>query len=64
MLARPLAARGHRGWALTSRVAPVVVLTGFMASAASVLVFTLGAGLGLCWLAAVAARLLTGGPRH
>ncbi|WP_329615287.1 DUF998 domain-containing protein [Streptomyces brevispora] len=64
VLARPLAARGLRGWALASRVAPVVVLTGFMASAASVLVFTLGAGLGLCWLAAVAARLLTGGPRH
>lgn len=60
VLARPLAARGHRGWALASRIAPVVVLTGFMASAASVLVFTLGAGSGLCWLAAVAVRLLTG----
>lgn len=58
VLARPLAARGHRGWAAASRIAPVVVLTGFMASAASVLVFTLGAGLGLCWLAAVAVRLL------
>ncbi|MFJ4855691.1 MULTISPECIES: DUF998 domain-containing protein [unclassified Streptomyces] len=60
VLARPLAVRGHRGWALASRIAPVVVLTGFMASAASVLVFTLGAGFGLCWLAAVAIRLLTG----
>ncbi|WLQ42147.1 DUF998 domain-containing protein [Streptomyces laculatispora] len=59
VLARPLAARGHRGWALASRIAPVVVLTGFMASAASVLVFTLGAGSGLCWLAAVVVRLLT-----
>lgn len=59
VLARPLAARGHRGWATASRIAPVVVLTGFMASAASVLVFTLGAGLGLCWLAAVTVRLLT-----
>jgi hypothetical protein len=58
VLARPLAARGHRGWALASRVAPVAVLAGFMASAASVLVFTAGAGLGLCWLAAVVARLL------
>ncbi|MGC5398254.1 DUF998 domain-containing protein [Streptomyces sp. DT20] len=60
VLARPLAARGHRGWALASRIAPVLVLTGFMASAASVLVFTLGAGFGLCWLAAVTVRLLTG----
>lgn len=64
VLARPLAARGHRGWARASRVAPVVVLTGFMASAASVLVFTLGAGLGLCWLAAVAVRLLTSPSSH
>ncbi|MFJ3592104.1 DUF998 domain-containing protein [Streptomyces sp. NBC_01259] len=60
VLARPLAARGHRGWALASRIAPVLVLTGFMASAASVLVFTLGAGFGLCWLAAVTVRLHTG----
>ncbi|WP_030575587.1 DUF998 domain-containing protein [Streptomyces anulatus] len=59
VLARPLAARGHRAWALASRIAPAAVLTGFMASAASVLAFTVGAGLGLCWLAAVAARLLT-----
>ncbi|MFJ6464779.1 DUF998 domain-containing protein [Streptomyces sp. NPDC091387] len=59
VLARPLAARGHRGWALVSRIAPVVVLAGFMASAAAVLLFTLGAGSGLCWLAAVVVRLLT-----
>lgn len=59
VLARPLAARGHRGWALASRAAPAAVLAGFMASAASVLAFTAGAGLGLCWLAAVTARLLT-----
>lgn len=57
VLARPLAARGLRGWAVASRVVPVVVLAGFMASAASVLAFTAGAGLGLLWLSAVTARL-------
>ncbi|WP_370412867.1 DUF998 domain-containing protein [Streptomyces fradiae] len=57
VLARPLAARGHRAWAVASRIAPAVVLAGFMASAASVLAFTAGAGLGLVWLAAVTARL-------
>ncbi|MER7517141.1 DUF998 domain-containing protein [Streptomyces sp. NPDC126499] len=57
VLARPLAARGLRGWAVASRVVPMIVLTGFMASAASVLAFTVGAGLGLLWLSAVTARL-------
>ncbi|WP_369145166.1 DUF998 domain-containing protein [Streptomyces sp. R44] len=57
VLARPLAARGLRGWAVASRVVPVAVLAGFMASAASVLAFTAGAGLGLLWLSAVTARL-------
>ncbi|MFF7443458.1 DUF998 domain-containing protein [Streptomyces sp. NPDC008122] len=57
VLARPLAARGLRGWAVASRVVPVVVLAGFTASAASVLAFTAGAGLGLLWLSAVTARL-------
>ncbi|SED04995.1 DUF998 domain-containing protein [Streptomyces sp. TLI_105] len=57
VLARPLAARGLRGWAVASRVVPAVVLAGFMASAASVLAFTVGAGLGLLWLSAVTARL-------
>ncbi|MFF6885369.1 DUF998 domain-containing protein [Streptomyces sp. NPDC012421] len=57
VLARPLADRGHRSWAVASRVVPVVVLAGFMASAASVLAFTGGAGLGLLWLSAVTARL-------
>lgn len=57
VLARPLAARGLRGWAVASRVVPVAVLAGFMASAASVLAFTVGAALGLLWLAAVTARL-------
>ncbi|MEU4063447.1 DUF998 domain-containing protein [Streptomyces wedmorensis] len=58
VLARPLAARGHRGWAVASRLVPIAVLAGFMASAASVLAFTAAAGLGLVWLAAVTARLV------
>ncbi|MGW5775951.1 DUF998 domain-containing protein [Streptomyces sp. NPDC003863] len=57
VLARPLASRGLRGWAVASRVVPVVVLAGFTASAASVPAFTAGAGLGLLWLSAVTARL-------
>ncbi|MFD4371827.1 DUF998 domain-containing protein [Streptomyces sp. NPDC058527] len=57
VLGRSLAARGLRGWAVASRVVPGCVLAGFMASAASVLAFTLGAGLGLLWLSAVTARL-------
>ncbi|QES49286.1 DUF998 domain-containing protein [Streptomyces venezuelae] len=57
VLARPLAARGLRGWAVATRLVPVVVLAGFMASAASVLAFTAGAGLGLLWLATVTARV-------
>ncbi|WP_324794427.1 DUF998 domain-containing protein [Streptomyces cyaneofuscatus] len=57
VLARPLAARGLQGWAVASRVVPVAVLAGFMGSAASVLAFTAGAGLGLLWLSAVLARL-------
>ncbi|MFD8942990.1 DUF998 domain-containing protein [Streptomyces californicus] len=57
VLARPLAARGLRGWAVASRVVPVAVLAGFMGSAASVLAFTAAAGLGLLCLSAVVARL-------
>ncbi|MFF3758090.1 DUF998 domain-containing protein [Streptomyces sp. NPDC002185] len=57
ILAGPLAARGHRGWAVASRIVPVAVLAGFAASAASVLAFTAGAGLGLLWLTAVTVRL-------
>ncbi|MEU6759200.1 DUF998 domain-containing protein [Streptomyces sp. NPDC046685] len=57
VLARPLAARGLRGWAVATRLVPVVVLAGFMVSAVSVLAFTAGAGLGLLWLTAVTARL-------
>ncbi len=45
VLARPLAARGLRGWTVASRVMPVAVLAGFMASAASVLAFTAGASV-------------------
>ncbi|MFC7973634.1 DUF998 domain-containing protein [Streptomyces cinereoruber] len=63
VLARPLAARGLWGWAVATRLVPVVVLAGFTASAASVLAFTAGAGLGLLWLAAVTARL-TGIPAN
>ncbi|MEU2670420.1 DUF998 domain-containing protein [Streptomyces sp. NPDC007164] len=58
VLARPLAARGHKGWALASRLAPALVLAGFAASGSHVLAFTAGAGFGLCWLTAVTARLL------
>ncbi|MCX4847365.1 DUF998 domain-containing protein [Streptomyces sp. NBC_00893] len=60
VLARPLAARGHKGWALASRLAPALVLAGFAASGSYVLAFTAGAGFGLCWLTAVTARLLAG----
>ncbi|MCX4396034.1 DUF998 domain-containing protein [Streptomyces sp. NBC_01767] len=60
VLARPLAARGYRAWALASRLAPALVLAGFAASGSYVLAFTAGAGLGLCWLTAVTARLLAG----
>lgn len=60
ILARPLAARGYRAWALFSRLAPALVLAGFAASGSYVLAFTVGAGFGLCWLTAVTARLLTG----
>ncbi|THA79755.1 DUF998 domain-containing protein [Streptomyces sp. A0592] len=57
VLADSLAARGHGRWAMASRLVPVAVLAGFMASAVSVLAFTAGAGLGLLWLAAVTTRL-------
>ncbi|MFJ6518405.1 DUF998 domain-containing protein [Streptomyces filamentosus] len=60
VLARAFAARGLRGWAVACRIVPAFVLAGFMASAASVLAFTLGAGLGLLWLALVTARLAGG----
>ncbi|MFF2774000.1 DUF998 domain-containing protein [Streptomyces sp. NPDC058052] len=57
VLGRSFAASGLRAWAVASRLVPVAVLAGFMASAASVLAFTAGAGLGLLWLAAATARL-------
>ncbi|MER7620593.1 DUF998 domain-containing protein [Streptomyces sp. NPDC126503] len=57
VLARPLAVRGLRSWAVTSRVMPVLVLAGFLASAASVAAFTAAAALGLLWLSALTARL-------
>ncbi|MGW5343434.1 DUF998 domain-containing protein [Streptomyces sp. NPDC004050] len=58
VLARTLAARGHRGWSVACRLVPFGVLAGFAGSSATVLAFTAGAGLGLVWLAAVTARLL------
>ncbi|MFJ8134309.1 DUF998 domain-containing protein [Streptomyces hydrogenans] len=57
VLGRAFVARGLRGWAVACRIVPAFVLAGFMASAASVLAFTVGAGLGLLWLSAVTARL-------
>ncbi|MCM2390307.1 DUF998 domain-containing protein [Streptomyces albipurpureus] len=63
VLARHFAAQQERGWALACRLMPVAVLAGFMASAASVLAFTAGAGLGLIWLTATAVRLAAG-PRQ
>ncbi|MEV4949001.1 DUF998 domain-containing protein [Streptomyces sp. NPDC053755] len=61
VLARHFAAR-RRGWALACRLVPVGVLTGFAGSSVTVLAFTAGAGLGLLWLTAVSARLLTAAP--
>ncbi|MFJ4584102.1 DUF998 domain-containing protein [Streptomyces echinatus] len=59
LLARCFSDRGHRGWAVGSRVVPVGVLAGFAGSSTAVLAFTVGAGLGLLWLAAATARLRT-----
>ncbi|WP_030870930.1 DUF998 domain-containing protein [Streptomyces sp. NRRL S-37] len=59
VLARHFAARNRRGWAVACRIVPVGVLAGFAASASAVLAFTAGAGLGLLWLTAVVARLMT-----
>ncbi|MEV6689229.1 DUF998 domain-containing protein [Streptomyces sp. NPDC051130] len=57
VLGRTFAARRRRGWAVASRLVPVVVAAGFMASAVTVLAFTAGAVLGLVWLTAVCVRL-------
>ncbi|MFF9144685.1 DUF998 domain-containing protein [Streptomyces sp. NPDC014861] len=57
VLGRSFAAAGLRAWAIASRVVPVGVLAGFMASAWSVAAFTAGAGLGLLWLSVTTARL-------
>ncbi|MDA0563161.1 DUF998 domain-containing protein [Streptomonospora sp. S1-112] len=62
VLARHFAARGRRGWALASRLAPVIVVAGFAASSVSVLAFTAGAGLGLLWLTALTAKVLLDTP--
>ncbi|MFB7905581.1 DUF998 domain-containing protein [Kitasatospora sp. NPDC056076] len=55
-LARHFAARGERGWALALRIVPVGVLAGFAGSGATVIAFTLGAGLGLLALTAAILR--------
>lgn len=62
VLARHFAARNRRGWAIASRVAPAVVLVGLAGSSATVLAFTVGAGLGLLWLTAVTTGLLAETP--
>lgn len=62
VLARHFAAQDRRGWAVACRIVPVGVLGGFAASASAVLAFTAGAGLGLLWLTAVIARLVTTAP--
>jgi hypothetical protein len=62
VLARHFAAEGSRAWAIACGIVPLGVLAGFAASAALVLAFTAGAGLGLLWLAAVCTRLLTAAP--
>ncbi|MFI6576162.1 DUF998 domain-containing protein [Nocardiopsis sp. NPDC050513] len=57
ILARYFSARQARGWALACRLAPVAVIAGFAASAASVAAFTAGAAIGLLWLSAALVRL-------
>lgn len=62
VLARRFSAQGRRGWAVASRLVPVVVLAGFVGSAVSVLALFTGAALGLVWLTATTARLATTPP--
>ncbi|WP_055590121.1 DUF998 domain-containing protein [Peterkaempfera griseoplana] len=57
VLARHFAAQHRPGWAAGCRVVPLAVVAGFAGSSSAVLAFTLGAGLGLLWLAAVSVRL-------
>ncbi|MFI0915154.1 DUF998 domain-containing protein [Streptomyces abikoensis] len=59
VLARHFAAHQQRGWAVSSRLVPLGILAGFAGSSASVPAFTAGAALGLLWLTAVTARLMT-----
>ncbi|MGW1541604.1 DUF998 domain-containing protein [Streptomyces sp. NPDC002309] len=59
VLARHFATHRQRGWAVSSRLVPLGILAGFAASSTTVLAFTAGAGLGLLWLTAVTARLMT-----
>ncbi|MCL7380428.1 DUF998 domain-containing protein [Streptomyces sp. 35G-GA-8] len=59
VLARHFATHRQRGWAVSARLVPLGILAGFAGSSANVLAFTAGAGLGLLWLTAVTARLMT-----
>ncbi|MCX4554385.1 DUF998 domain-containing protein (plasmid) [Streptomyces sp. NBC_01387] len=58
VLARYFSAQRHRGWAIASRLMPIVVLAGLAGSSTTVQAFTAGAGLGLLWLTAITARLI------
>ncbi|MBE1531976.1 DUF998 domain-containing protein [Actinomadura algeriensis] len=62
VLARTFAARDERGWALATRTVAAAVVAGFAASSVSVPAFTVGAGLGLVWLAVITARLTSASP--
>ncbi|MFF8373847.1 DUF998 domain-containing protein [Streptomyces lydicus] len=57
VLARYFASHQQRGWAIGSRLMALGVLAGFAGSSATVVAFTVAAGLGLLWLAAISARL-------
>ncbi|MFF8732859.1 DUF998 domain-containing protein [Streptomyces sp. NPDC015171] len=57
VLARHFAAHGQRGWTLAYRLLPLVIITGFAASAATVAAFTAAACLGLLALTAATTRL-------
>ncbi|WP_340558873.1 DUF998 domain-containing protein [Streptomyces sp. GSL17-111] len=57
VLGRFFAAEGRRGYALASRVVPLVMLAGSSAASVSMPAFTASAGLGLLWLTAVSLRL-------
>jgi len=57
VLARHFSIQHRRGWAVVSRTIPVFILAGFVFAALAPIAFVAGAGIGLLWLAATAARL-------